>query len=1093
MIDLRNRDLAISATSKIVEKVTNSFNARDTEKRWFWELLQNAKDTVVFKPNEEALFNILDKKVDVKLTFTKNDNNDIILKFEHNGNPFRFSNHLYKYDDPKCLLLADSGKIEEDENDREDVTGQFGTGFLSTHILSLRILVEGIYFDRNKTYSKFNFELDRREFQNKLNLAKSVEKSLNQYDNNFTQISNPTEFKTSFTYFLSDNKVGLEEGIDAVRKGLDGLEEFIPYVLSFSKEIRKIEICDDLITKSNTVFHRDSELKKEDRKENIIKINKDVSTVNNNEEHIEKDIIYISAISDINSNIDLCNRIYKTESGFQFKETDKKQPVLFCTFPLIGSENWRFPLMFNCSKFYPRTERDGITLTKNKDNGNWNKVETAIDVYKKFCLDSIEKGYEQLLFLADTRVVDCPDWCDEETYKSNLNNLRDFLLPLPIVIKESGDPIKLENTLFPSSKGEDNLKSYWDVCFDYCPNKIPQYKDIEVWNKLIDVNYKEWDNLKFPLKRLLSEIEKFETLDALAEEKFASDIAKSVQWLNKVFQIIIDRKRTSYFKEYKIIPTISGILKSFSENDLFVESEMIPDEFIEILNSISQNNWNNILMHRDLIIIDSTRVSKSIKDISDEINRVLNHQVKNNAGQVQESFYNKVNSESTLLQILQISSNFNEDTFRAKLFNSAKQFFGLEMQVVEVHSIYNFDFRPAKRQLIKLLNSKIEDSKNLEGLNIEKPEEWLLSYLLLLQGNSDFKQLLEFGNIVPNRKGVLKAYEYIRSYGKERPLDDTLIDILYDLNNNENWNEKLIHDEFRSVLTKDAKTIEVLASKIQHELEELRKENLYSSKSDAILNLIKWCSNTENDHMLDYFRAFISEKDKIFVNISLDDKDAGDNIVRLLQHKEKLSDLVEIAEISEVIGIDKVKAIALKERDKKENFEFKKKIGKQVEISFIEVINSFNLPFEVIYQGLGDADVIIKNLNNGKEFYIELKSLSPKNINKNLQLSMSQAKKAVERVSEGNYVVSSLVRPINWESVTPQFIKNELNSLLNIGNSLEETIEKEKMFEKLLNFNDEIYLEFEDLDRKVIIPENFWRKNGVPFDDLINCVVKFLA
>lgn len=76
----------------------------DTDKRWFWELLQNAKDTVVYKSNETTPFNVPNKKVDVKLVFTKNSENETILRFEHNGNPFKFSKNPYKYDDPKCLL-----------------------------------------------------------------------------------------------------------------------------------------------------------------------------------------------------------------------------------------------------------------------------------------------------------------------------------------------------------------------------------------------------------------------------------------------------------------------------------------------------------------------------------------------------------------------------------------------------------------------------------------------------------------------------------------------------------------------------------------------------------------------------------------------------------------------------------------------------------------------------------------------------------------------------------------------------------------------------------------------------------------------------
>ena len=236
MSDSKNLELATSATSKIYEKVNTALSKNDSDKRWFWELLQNAKDTVVHSKG----------KVDVRVIISKNEDNEPFVRFEHNGDHFKPSNNRFKFDDPKCLLLADSGKIEEDETQREDITGQLGTGFLSTHILSLRILVEGIFLDKENQFNSFSFELDRR-YTNKFDLAEKVEKSLNQYDSNFKPIQPPfVSFPTKFTYFLTDNKESLENGFEVVKKGIKGIDNFIPFVLAFCKEVNSVEIIDDL-------------------------------------------------------------------------------------------------------------------------------------------------------------------------------------------------------------------------------------------------------------------------------------------------------------------------------------------------------------------------------------------------------------------------------------------------------------------------------------------------------------------------------------------------------------------------------------------------------------------------------------------------------------------------------------------------------------------------------------------------------------------------------------------------------------------------------------------------------------------------------
>jgi hypothetical protein len=78
------------------------------------------------------------------------------------------------------------------------------------------------------------------------------------------------------------------------------------------------------------------------------------------------------------------------------------------------------------------------------------------------------------------------------------------------------------------------------------------------------------------------------------------------------------------------------------------------------------------------------------------------------------------------------------------------------------------------------------------------------------------------------------------------------------------------------------------------------------------------------------------------------------------------------------------------------------------------------------------------------------------------------------------------VRPADWITTTADYIKQNLNSQLNIGNKLISVIEKEKQFENLLNDTEEINLYFKDTTRKVVIPENIWKLNSIDFEKLID-------
>lgn len=792
----------------------------------------------------------------------------------------------------------------------------------------------------------------------------------------------------------------------------------------------------------------------------------------------------------------------------------EKSARLYRDFPLVGTEHFYFPFILNGLNFFPTEKRDSVLLTDTTSNSvlvNRDIFIHAINKAQSFVEWLKTNNAKNLSLIAQSRIptalteIEVINW-----FKDNIQKpYRHFLIEQEIV-ETASEKIKIKNAVIPKFPGtKEQNDHFWEILNNYFGgNKICRKEHLSSWqdNLGIESEIETWGQKVFyTIEDLLREIQSKITLESITLQ---GSQQTNVQWLNSVYKFLIDNELIKHFKEYKIIPTIKGTLKSLND-DIYIEKETkIPNEFISIFKSLKNEDWNDILIHRDLIAIDNSHASKTVKDISDEINKILNYEEKNQYGQVQRTYIDRVNAEVVLLDILSISASNSNDSFQSKLFNSAKIFFNSEKQPIVINGISDLNFNPAKRQLIKLLHHKIEASNKLTNLWLENSEKWLLDHLLLLQESSEFKTLLEFGNIIPNRKGDFCAFvNDIFAYGtNENPLDDDLIKILFEMNNVEEWDKFIVNDYFRS-LKLPAKTIEELATKLKEELEKLRIDNAFSTKSGAILKLIHWCSDTKNKFVADrYFDWFISQKDKIFVNISLEDSEVGGNIVKLLSNKEKLNDLValaesgisltqlsEIAEIAKSISIEEIKNLAQQLKDEQDDFEFKKKIGEAVERAFIEAFNSVNLPYNITYQGVGSQDVVVTNPTNQKSFFIELKSLSPTNWDKSLKLAVSQARKAVEQVNEGNYVVSVLVRPTNWELATADFIKTNLNSQFNIGSLLSSVVEKDKTFEQLLNSSGDIDLAFEDTRRKVKIAEQIWRQNGHPFNLLIDRLKQYLG
>ena len=106
-----------------VSNVKNRLREMDTPsdvdcKRWIWELMQNAKDSISGSDRKE---------VDIKLEIKENE-----VVFQHDGCPFNGKTYL-------ALLY----KYSEGKSQNVESTGRFGTGFLTTHCLSKTVNIDG--------------------------------------------------------------------------------------------------------------------------------------------------------------------------------------------------------------------------------------------------------------------------------------------------------------------------------------------------------------------------------------------------------------------------------------------------------------------------------------------------------------------------------------------------------------------------------------------------------------------------------------------------------------------------------------------------------------------------------------------------------------------------------------------------------------------------------------------------------------------------------------------------------------------------------------------------------------------------------------
>jgi hypothetical protein len=121
-----NRNIATKIHEELSKLRAGVDASPTTPKRWVWELIQNAKDVNI------------DGKVRVRIEAGLDDA-DAHVTFRHNGGAFSAENIRF------LIEQVSSKDRTNDSTGRPTTTGRFGTGFLTTHLLSDRVVIKGCH------------------------------------------------------------------------------------------------------------------------------------------------------------------------------------------------------------------------------------------------------------------------------------------------------------------------------------------------------------------------------------------------------------------------------------------------------------------------------------------------------------------------------------------------------------------------------------------------------------------------------------------------------------------------------------------------------------------------------------------------------------------------------------------------------------------------------------------------------------------------------------------------------------------------------------------------------------------------------------
>ncbi len=511
------------------------------KRRWIWELIQNAKDSCVLTQN---------KKASISISYEKGQEKFI---FSHNGD-------IFSWDELWALIRKTSGK--NIDNRTINTSGKYGTGFCTTHFVSKLITVSGKIKNKiedRETIDEFYIPIDRSSV-NEISFRESIKSTYDVYFNSIKKQSNfnENEFNTVFTYHGDGKSIKLNhENID---KGLKELDEYAKFALNFIDIIQQIEVnCPNG--------------KKKYQVNNILSpfVNNEIYVINEyitNENTSQKLIISHTEHIDTNYEgntisvpVTISFAISKEGNIIHIEEYDK-QPKLYIFLPLIGSEQFMFPIIIHSPYFSPAgDQRSNIELTEVQDSEavNLNKkiVEKAIDMYEQL-LKFIESDKSHTWkHLYNIIKIGKDKGNDSAFAQIQITRLSEVVIEHISVETNKNIKQLLGNPELKLFEKENN--QLWDIC-DKCKNiYLPLKEEHGQWAKqlLSDKKVKERFTEAELAKYIHENVDDKELLERLDLGEFTLH-----GWLNQFYKIIGDSK---LFQKYDIILNKKGMLCSSEE------------------------------------------------------------------------------------------------------------------------------------------------------------------------------------------------------------------------------------------------------------------------------------------------------------------------------------------------------------------------------------------------------------------------------------------------------------------------------------------------------------------------------------------------
>ena len=716
-------------------------------KRWVWELIQNAKDTIASDPTRN--------QINVRIEIEGD-----IVRFRHDGNPFT--------SDARFGLLY---KYSEDKENSES-TGRFGTGFLTTHCLSKVVTIESNMYSNDEKTELCGFSVTMyRDGQIEKELLEGLdkmEKSQKYYGDLFKW--------TTFTYHVST-----DSGRRAIQLGVENFHKLIAQTMLFCKELASIELNNN--GKITSIVRRPIEEVAPNVMSATFEIHGETTSI--------RRFLYSSCQE---YNKELSDR-YRADREIRINaaiEVDEDNCIVshagntshFCVLPLVGIETQlEEPIILNSPDFEPDEERQSLLLSgQNWDEEHNNISEVGINqtIYSKVysLYDNLvsylsSNSYGKLYLLANgLKKTKEHDKLDEKWYSENvIKNYRDVLLKYPVVEPYANKELKkLADCIFvKESKNENEVFSLLTSLY---PDKL--IKDNLEWSQFVwEEGLDIWNT-----KDLCNNIEEKNNWNNITLEEGVA----VTDWYNK-FLTHVQTYDERYLKNYALLPNMNGELKKIDAEN-FKQGEKVSAFIIDLLVKLGKD-VKPILLHSDVtaVSLDSKYNSQSY---SADLNRLAKNIIDDG---------NQTTKVSRLMPLISIIPNA-EEKYSSEFRNQRKRFYEICTSLYSItdavsitdNSLLDGAWKEVDTWFVSRVLNSLKSIGSLSKLPSGLDAKWLNDALLAL--NIQISKLDAF-EVLPNQEGYFCAHKNLyEDAGVPEELKDDIFKSV-DLN----YKEILLHKD----------------------------------------------------------------------------------------------------------------------------------------------------------------------------------------------------------------------------------------------------------------------------------------------------------